>query len=70
MDEIVRVKSSVALYRLISREDLHLRRGLGRDDALLRQLAKKLDLDPNRPIPEQLETRKISLEDFVQARAR
>jgi hypothetical protein len=67
LDEIVRVKSSVELYRLVSREDLHLRRGLGRDDALLRQLAKKLDLDPNRPIPKQLETRKISLEDFVQA---
>lgn len=67
LDEIVRVNSSSELYHLISRESLHLRRGLGRDDALLRQLARKLDLDPNRPIPKQLESGKISLEDFIQA---
>jgi len=67
LDEIISVKSSVQLYRLISRENLHLRRGLGRDDALLEQLARKLNLDPNKPISEQLETRKVPLEIFVQA---
>lgn len=67
LDEIISVKSSVQLYRLISRENLHLRRGLGRDDALLEQLARKLNLDSNKPISGQLDTRKVPLEIFVQA---
>jgi hypothetical protein len=67
LDEIISVKSSVQLYRLISRENLHLRRGLGRDDALLEQLTRKLNLDPNKSISKQLETRKVPLEIFVQA---
>lgn len=67
MEEIIHIKSSVQLYRLISRENLHLRAGYGRDDALLGQLAQKLGLDPNKPIPKQLESKKISLEEFVQA---
>ena len=67
MEEIFQVKSSAELYRLISRENLHLRRGYGRDDALLRQLANKLELDPNKSVPKQLESKRISLEEFVQA---
>ncbi len=67
LDEVIELKSSVQLYELISRENLDLRRGSGRDDALLRQLATKLKLDPNKPISEQLETKKVPLEIFVQA---
>ena len=67
MEDIIQVKSSAELYRLISRENLHLRRGHGRDDALLKQLVLKLNLDPNRQIPKQLESKRISIEEFVQA---
>lgn len=67
LDKVIDLKSTVELYELISRENLDLRRGIGRDDALLRQLATKLELDPNKPISEQLETKKVPLEIFVQA---
>lgn len=67
MEEIVQVKSSAQLYRLISGENLHLRRGYGRDDALLRKLSYRLELDSNKPISQQLESKKIPLEEFVQA---
>lgn len=67
MNEIIQVRTSAELYRLISRENLHLRRGFGRDDALHKQLAQKLGLDLAGSIPTQLESKKISVEDFVQA---
>ncbi len=67
MDLVSDVRSSWQLYRLISRESLHLRSGTGRDDALIKQLALKLNLDPSKPIPKQLETKKVSIEEFIQA---
>jgi hypothetical protein len=60
------VHSSVELYKLLSKEYLHLRSGDGRDDALIRQLATRLGLDPNKTIPKQLEANKVSLEEFIQ----
>lgn len=67
MNEITDVESSTELYRLISKENLHLRSGHGRDDALIRHLAKKLDLDPHKSIPKQLRNKEISLEEFIEA---
>jgi hypothetical protein len=60
------VESSAQLYRLISKECLHLRSKNGRDDALIKRLAIKLGLDPKKPIPKQLERNKIPLEEFIQ----
>jgi hypothetical protein len=66
MDDIINIESSAQLYRLLSKEDLHLRSGYGRDDVLIRRLARKLKLDPNKPIPKQLESNGTPLEEFVQ----
>jgi hypothetical protein len=63
---ISEVSSSRELYRLICKESLHLRSGIGRDDALIRQLALSLGLDSKKSIPNQLESKNIGIEDFIQ----
>jgi hypothetical protein len=67
MDFVSEVSSSRQLYRLICKESFHLHSVTGRVDALIRQLAMTLGLDRRKAIPNQLESKNISVEEFIPA---